>query len=129
MKIRKKCAFCKKGKHSQCTGESANGEGRECPCCGLLTIADRVEKEKTEKLEKDAIKLERVCRENASAFDALINRKKIVLEVTDPIKFLDCLPKTEVGIKAWAKEASMTIKWFEFFLNEYREDYMVYTQK
>ncbi|MFA6228291.1 MAG: hypothetical protein WC668_03870 [Patescibacteria group bacterium] len=123
MKQRKRCKPCSAGRHTDCTGQSAHQDGRECSCCGLLTAEARTDKEKRAKAEKAQARHERDYNENADAFYILIRQKRLALGVEDPVEFLGCLPTTEAEIRAWAREVGMTVKWFKFFLDEYRQDH------
>lgn len=123
MLIRRKCLPCAGGKHSQCTGISANREEIACPCCGDLSETERVAKEDQIRVERSDRRYTAQYDRYASDFDAYVRAQVKKLGLADPSMLTPLLPKTPKEQKLLATELSMPLKWLQKFLTEHEGDY------
>lgn len=123
LKQRKRCVPCSRGKHSQCTGLSARGDGRECPCCSGLGHEERVNKEGKQKEKRRKARENAAYERYANCWDNFLLVKKRALGVNHSKDLGPFLPRLEQDKRAWAKEAGLSLDWFELFLRQFIQDY------
>jgi hypothetical protein len=123
-RTRKKCKYCASGKHSSCTGMSANKEGVICPCCGDLSHDERQKKEQEQRERKANQRYQENYSNYGGCFDGFLRKKmsSAGLDYQSPQAIFDFLPKTKEDLNAWIRESEIPRKWLIFFVEETRQD-------